>query len=96
MHYKNGREAKVGDQVVSRCPHTGKAEAGVLVDVNAQSDTCNGRLVPSSVMNSAPYVTLKDCLHVDDAFTPQQAVLGASETPTPPPGLTEPDKNVAP
>lgn len=67
MHYANGREAKVGDQVVGRdC--NGIAVGGVLIDLSTQSDTCNGRVVARSVVDCAPYVTLKECLHVDDAF----------------------------
>jgi hypothetical protein len=60
MHYKNGREAKAGDKVVNLS--TGRA--GVLHSTSAQSETCNGRL--AQVSDSDPYVTIKECLHIDD------------------------------
>jgi hypothetical protein len=63
MHYKNGREAKVGDKVVGK-DSLGSPVAGVLVSAHAQSTTCNGQIVP---FNSPTWgVTLGDCLHVDD------------------------------
>lgn len=60
MHYKNGREAKVGDKVVNL---TGGL-IGILHSVTAQSSTCNGRLAPTS--QNDPYVTIGECLHLDD------------------------------
>lgn len=60
MHYKNGREAKAGDVIVSL---SGK-QVGILHSVIAQSDTCNGRLALTT--QNDPYVTLKECLHIDD------------------------------
>ncbi len=60
MHYKNGREAKPGDKVINL--PTGLS--GILHSPNAQSQTCNGRLAVAS--NNDPYVTLGECLHVDD------------------------------
>lgn len=60
MHYKNGREAKVGDRVVNL---TG-GMVGILYDVNGNSQTCNGRLAPTS--QNDPYVTIGECLHLDD------------------------------
>ena len=60
MHYKNGREAKAGDKVVN----LSNGLAGILHDVNAQSDTCNGRLAVTS--QNDPYVTIGECLHLDD------------------------------
>lgn len=64
MHYKNGRQAKVGDTVLYPGDQYNPARVGILHSVNAQSDTCNGRLaVPNP---NDPYVTLKDCIHIDD------------------------------
>lgn len=62
MHYKNGREAKAGDRVV----HIGGdyCASGILHSVNAQSETCNGRLAITTPND--PYVSIKECLHVDD------------------------------
>jgi len=65
MHYKNGREAKVGDAVVGRNV-SGDPVAGVLVDLLASSDTCNGNVILAGAPKHC--VTLKDCLHVDDAI----------------------------
>jgi hypothetical protein len=62
MHYKNGREAKAGDPVMVTTP--GSRVAGILYDINAGSDTCNGRVAP--MKPSDPYVNIKDCLHFDD------------------------------
>ena len=69
MHYKNGREAKIGDQVVGRDVN-GHAVAGILVEGNAQSETCNGRLMPALTIHTLPLVSIKDCLHIDDAIEP--------------------------
>ena len=60
MHYKNGREAKAGDIAVSLTNKT----AGLLHSVSASSNTCNGRLAP--INGSDPYVTISECLHIDD------------------------------
>jgi hypothetical protein len=60
MHYKNGRPAKSGDSIVD----LDSGVSGILHSPTAQSDTCNGRIAVKSL--SDPYVTLKNCLHVDD------------------------------
>lgn len=60
MHYKNGREAKNGDKVLN----LPSGRAGILHSTSAASDTCNGRL--AEIKDSDPYVTIKECLHVDD------------------------------
>lgn len=71
MHYKNGREAKAGDQIIGR-DWNGNAIGGVVVELNAQSTTCNGRVISAQQVWGLPVVTLSDCLHVDDAL-PQAA-----------------------
>jgi len=68
MHYKNGREAKEGDQIVGKDTN-GKAVGGTLVNIN-QSTTCNGNVIPANLIWNLPLVTLSDCLHMDDAFAP--------------------------
>jgi hypothetical protein len=60
MHYKNGREAKAGDVVVSLSCR----QMGVLHSVNEQTETCNGRLASTS--SNDPYINIGDCLHIDD------------------------------
>lgn len=65
MHYKNGKEAKIGDQVVGR-DSCGNVVAGVLMEILSCTDTCNGRVVPQVEILNAPIVTLGDCVNVDD------------------------------
>lgn len=63
MHYKNGREAKIGDKIVG-VDNYGIPLAGILVSTIAGATTCNGNIVPFN--NPAWSITLKDCLHVED------------------------------
>ncbi len=63
MHYKNGRVAKEGDIVVS----LGLKRAGILHGLNPNSQTCNARMAPTSENDA--YVTLSECLHIDDLKT---------------------------
>jgi hypothetical protein len=45
MHYANGREAKVGDQVVGRtCNVNGKMMAGTLVTLTPGGDQCSAKV----------------------------------------------------
>lgn len=60
MHYKNGRKAVAGDNVVA----LNDGFCGILYNTSASSDTCNGRL--AAIKSSDPYISLKECLHVDD------------------------------
>ncbi|HMJ06375.1 MAG TPA: hypothetical protein VK474_09000 [Chthoniobacterales bacterium] len=64
MHYKNGREVKVGDRVVGL--HNGLPKAGIVIET-ANSDACNIALVPCPEYVSCGYQS-KDFLHVDDAL----------------------------
>lgn len=41
MHYKNGREAKVGDPVVGTCFNTPHKVAGTLVSLTPGTDACS-------------------------------------------------------
>ena len=65
MHYKNGREAKVGDHVVGRS-YSGPS-SGVVVSAQAGSDTCNLQVLPVTPANLV-CMTAKECLHIDDAL----------------------------
>lgn len=71
MHYKNGREAKLGDRVLVGGPHP---YVGVVVEAQAGADTCNLRIVPCP-LRILEYATAKECLHVDDVglITPAPA-----------------------
>ena len=66
MHYKNGREAKVGDTVVGKdC--NGKPIAGVLYNAYPGAETCNGNILPLSIADQyGRLVSLCDCIHFDD------------------------------
>lgn len=44
MHYANGREAKVGDQVVGRCYNTTGIVAGTLVSLTPGQDACSAQV----------------------------------------------------
>lgn len=63
MHYKNGREAKNGDVVVS-LPLSGKPAVGILYNAVAGNDFCNGNL--AQMNSNDPYANLSECLHIDD------------------------------
>jgi hypothetical protein len=64
MHYRNGREAKNGDQVV-QIGVNGKINAfGVLHSAVPGNDYCNGQI--ALVQNPATGACMCDCLHADD------------------------------
>jgi hypothetical protein len=44
MHYKNGREAKIGDLVIGTTYNRPGVQAGVLVGITPGVDTCNCRV----------------------------------------------------
>lgn len=63
MHYRNGREAKNGDQIVELS--NGQVSAvGVLHGAKPGNDYCNGSIAP--IQNALTSACLCDCLHVDD------------------------------
>ena len=65
MHYRNGREAKNGDKIVSLGFDGSKITAvGVLHDAIAGNDFCNGNIAPIST--AVVGACLCDCLHVGD------------------------------
>lgn len=45
MHYKNGRPAKLGDQVISKA-YDGTPFSGVVIGLREGSTTCNLVVVP--------------------------------------------------
>jgi hypothetical protein len=66
MHYRNGREAKNGDKIVSLGgygPNVINA-IGVLYDAVPGNDNCNGQIAP--IQQPGITACLCDCLHVDD------------------------------
>lgn len=65
MHYRNGREAKNGDQII--CLDMPYNKAGVLRDATPGDDYCNGYIQLSFLPSSNdPVACMCDCLHVDD------------------------------
>lgn len=81
MHYKNNRQANVGDRVVV-LSNSREPLAGILLDINAGSSPFNGRVIvdPVAIQNAA-YVTLSDCLHADDLVaTPANVVPDMSKS----------------
>jgi len=63
MHYRNGREAKNGDKIVSL--NGGKVEAfGVLHSATPGNDYCNGTI--AVIQNPQACACMCGCLHVDD------------------------------
>lgn len=74
MHFKNGREAKVGDMILGR-NFDGTPISGVIVTTQAQSDTCNLTVMPITP-GSRVTMTAKECLHVDDAMSVGDPAIG--------------------
>jgi len=68
MHYRNGREAKNGDPIVSLMGGPGEIVAvGVLRDAVPGDDYCNGHVQQGCKPDvNDPVACLCDCLHVDD------------------------------
>ena len=66
MHYRNGREAKNGDIIVS-IGYEGKIHAlGVLHNATPGNDYCNGSIAP--VQPGVIAACMCDCLHIDDVM----------------------------
>ena len=67
MHYRNGREATNGDQIV-QLNTNGPARivgSGILHGATPGNDYCNGQIAPT--MYPGPQAAcMCDCLHVDD------------------------------
>lgn len=68
MHYRNGREAKNGDVVVSLDGNGSQVINGIGVLYNAVSgnDYCNGNIAPIQPVNKG--ACLCDCLHIEDVL----------------------------
>jgi hypothetical protein len=69
MHYRNGREAKNGDKIVSIAnygvaPVTINA-VGILFDARPGNDYCNGSIA-SIIGGPVVAACLCDCLHIED------------------------------
>jgi hypothetical protein len=64
MHYRNGREAKNGDKIVSIGEGGKIVASGVLYDAVPGNDYCNSSMAATVQLPTCAY--LCDCLHVDD------------------------------
>jgi len=62
MHYKNGREVKLGDRFICKTPWG--VTAGIVVGLQPQAETCNVQYVPLGTVIGSE--TASKCLHVDD------------------------------
>ena len=67
MHYRNGREAKNGDKVISFGNGGGDkiVAVGILYDAQPGNDYCNGSIAPT-LGGPVQMACLVDCLHADD------------------------------
>ena len=68
MHYRNGREAKNGDTIISIAGYgDNKINAlGVLYNATPGNDFCNGSIAP--IQQTREGACMCDCLHVDDVM----------------------------
>lgn len=66
MHYRNGREAKNGDKIISLAGYGSNPinAIGVLFDAKPGNDYCNGGIAP--IQQTPTGACLCDCLHLDD------------------------------
>jgi len=65
MHYRNGREAKNGDEII-QFDSDGRANAvGVLIRAQPGNDYCNGTIA-NETTKSFVGACMCDCLHMDD------------------------------
>lgn len=80
MHYRNGREAKNGDTIVSLGFDGSKITAiGVLHNAVPGNDYCNGNIAPIST--GVVGACMCDCLHIDDV-TELLKAAGLDKRPT--------------
>ena len=68
MHYRNGREAKNGDLVISLDGYGNTVinAIGVLHNAVPNNDYCNGSIAPIQPTNKS--ACLIDCLHIEDVL----------------------------
>lgn len=65
MHYRNGREAKNGDEIVQINDKGQITDCGVLIRAVPGNDYCNG-IIANDRSKSFVTACMCDCLHVDD------------------------------
>lgn len=82
MKYANGREAKIGDEILI-ATKAGAPFVGVLVRTQIKGDDGIGAVVP--LPHGEHYVELGKCVHVEDL-----AVTAAEADPAPAPVTDKP------
>lgn len=65
MHYRNGREAKNGDEIVQLNENGQITHTGVLMRAVAGNDYCNG-IIADDKTKSFSGACMVDCLHMED------------------------------
>jgi len=65
MHYRNGREAKNGDEIVQIDGQGKITHVGVLIRAVAGNDYCNG-IIADDRTKAFSGACMCDCLHMDD------------------------------
>lgn len=65
MHYRNGKEAKNGDEIVQLNDKGQITDVGVLIRAVPGNDYCNG-IIANDRTQSFVGACMIDCLHVDD------------------------------
>jgi len=68
VHYRNGREAKNGDELVQLNDKGQITDVGVLIRAVPGNDYCNG-IIANDRSKSFVGACMCDCLHVDDVAT---------------------------
>lgn len=69
MHYRNGREAKNGDRIITLDAYPTQVVVGTLRDACFGNDWCNGSIqIGAEPSQDDPVACLCDCLHVDDVL----------------------------
>jgi hypothetical protein len=72
MHYANGREAKVGDQVAGRGYNIKGSIVGIVAGLTAGADTCNVRILTLQKMNPASGECAGVAVHCHCEYVPPQ------------------------
>lgn len=78
MHYKNGREAKIGDLIVA--PNYTGPIIGTLIRAQKGSSSCNGTIAVNPVLTGQTptvTVTIGECLHYRNVFAVCPSCLGS-------------------
>ena len=67
MHYKNGREAKVGDEVIGTTYNRKGVQVGILVGITPGTETCNARVAILEVRTPYESNGISGMIHTESA-----------------------------